>query len=300
MLAARRRKLFMLRSMNGAHRSTPQDNSPGESPGDQGPDRAAGCACCACGPAAAERTGQRLRMLARLSEIAVEMAEMTCRQAKEAGWLSAEGPVMIERIGRMVRRTIALEIRLEEQAQAPKPPRAPPPPRAPQPAAEGDAETRDDTRDAEMGDAEIGDAEIGDAEMGVDARDSEDALADPREPLEDPDEDMGGAPVAAVLAAIHRDLRAGCDYFGIADDGSGYPQAGDAASPAAPGVAAMLVTERPEQRSDERRASSAGAGPRAASRADAGADRGADPAAEDDGSGPALWSPRGSSGRDPP
>ena len=86
-------------------------------PGDPAQDRAGGCACCA-GDLGPDPAAQHMKLLASLSEVGVELAQMAGKQAREANWLGADGAVMYERIALAVRRTIALHTRLYAEARA--------------------------------------------------------------------------------------------------------------------------------------------------------------------------------------
>jgi len=219
-------------------------------------------------------------MLARLAEIGMDMAEMVNQQAKDARWVGSDGILMLERLGRMVRRTMALETRLEADARVPNPLRAAAPQhaktmapeagQADQAAVDADADARADARDANP-------------------RHAEDLVADLRERFEDPDDELGGQPVGVVLTAIHRDLRAVCDDLGVTDR------------------ATSRAEQSPEQDGGAGGARSEPPGDPASWPTPVEARRGSSAFAEDDGGGPVdggggppAWPPRDATGCDPP
>jgi hypothetical protein len=144
-----------------------------------------------------------MKLLASLSEVGVELAQMAGKQAREANWLGADGAVMYERIALAVRRTIALHTRLYAEARARQD-------RGAAEQARRAAMAREDARRRKEQVRHEVDAAIEAAGRRPDAdpRETERLLRDLTERLDDPETeaDFGDRPIGEIVAGICQDL----------------------------------------------------------------------------------------------
>ncbi len=202
------------------------------------PDPSTHAAASACSGAMSERTERHLRMLAELAEIGMALARKVGRQALDEAGAAAErdggsgpggtgpggtGPggdpgLVFARIARAVRQTVALEARLDAEAQALEQQRATA--RASREAAQRARIQQQKERVKRL----VEDAISGASDREADLADAETLRLDLDERLEDPDveAELGWRPIGAIFAGICQDLGIKADLSGFTDAELGF------------------------------------------------------------------------------
>jgi hypothetical protein len=226
---------------------------------------------------ARERTERRIRRLAQLAEIGLDLADMLRQQARAAKWFGTEGPQMFACLARAVRQTTALEERLDADARA----------REQQGVAEQARRAAGAERTRKRQKAQVRRLVEAAIKSDADPSDAERLLVDLHERLDDPDieAEFGNRSIGEIVAGICQDL-------GVTTTMSQWPDEwlGPDEAPSATGDGAAL---------NPALSRSAGEGVKQSPPPGPGFDAGPGDTV-DTGSPPAARPPRAATGNDPP